>query len=145
MRNKTIQTTQQKQSRRVQANERVISAMSTKKLRDLLLNNCVGEGGQEYCQDTIERVLARRGTVAPKEQNNQPTWEECFADCKTEHDKACRNVMPLVQNCVFALQLKKCFFDLGFFAAIDMAKNNGSELYEMFLEEQFEKSLTEFC
>jgi hypothetical protein len=142
MRNKTIQTTQQKNSRRVQSNEKVIGYLSTKKLRDLLLNNCIGEGGQEYCQDTIERILSKRAAQTPKEDTKGlPTWDECFTECANVHDTACHGISHLVENCVFALELKSAFESHGYVGALELATQRGQDLFQIYRDEQDEQTL----
>lgn len=97
----------------VVSNYRTIAAMSSRKLRDLLLNNCIGESGREYCRQTILDVLAMRGTIEPKNDKEKDYTKEFLTECETMLAQA----MPtlLVDPCKALGFDGVAFFDQNYF------------------------------
>jgi hypothetical protein len=120
----------------VVSNFDLIKPMSTKKLRDLLKNNCIGESGREYCEQTIRDVLAQRGTLTPKETNQGPTLVDCFEYCSGEY---ARRELSLNKKSVAWLELSRVFSRLGLDAAVEQAKAWALELTEIAIAERAEE------
>ncbi len=120
----------------VVSNFDLIKPMSTRKLRDLLKNNCIGESGREYCKDTILDVLAQRGTQTPKETGQGPTLADCFDYCESEYNQ---RGFSLNKKSVAWLELSRIFSRLGLDAAVEQAKTWAIELTEIAIAERAEE------
>ena len=125
------------------SNWRTISAISTKKLFDLLKNNCVGESGREYCEQTIRDILAWRGVRIPKENTSeQATWNDCLQHAGKAYSDASHGLFTLQANSVFVqCDLKNAFNNFGIDYTCELASSFAANLYQIYRDEQDQKCL----